>query len=259
MANKDDTKGTTTPSTASSIFSVSSIQAIIKTSGLPGFVLIALVIFMLSGKFKTEHQIVWALLFGASVVWTIVMWISSSRNTNIEHAAAMEKDHSEFSKTLGMQKDILCVIAEHTAEIHSVISGSMSTTHVQILLPVTIDAFKWRLLAVILPAVDDIKKNGVRVFDKESYARTSEIYLDSLLMPYSKQHVFFRDPHVIRQFEKVINLLFMFITNEEFVTLEDTQRMYRALIQKITVVTTETYNVLDDYLDAQYGEGAYPK
>lgn len=260
MAEKEKSNGGTPPNnTASGIFSVSSIQALIKTVGLPGFALIALILMLISGKFEAEHRPIWVLIIGTSAIWTVIMWMNNSKKAGKEHADDMARDHSLFSKGLDSLSNVLCAVAEHTAEIHSVISGSMSTAHVQILLPVTIDAFKWRLLTVIIPAVDDIRKNGVKVFDKDAYSRTSEIYLNSLLMPYSHQHVFFRDSHVLRQFEKVINLLFMFIVCDEFVELEDAQRMYRALLQKITVITTETYNVLDDYLNIQYGEDASPK
>jgi hypothetical protein len=227
------------------------VVAIINLVGMPGLVIVAWVGAILFDKYRSDHLIVWGVLMIVSAVYSMFTFLKAARNNTQEQLYMSTKSRIEQDTQLNRLAELCTEMLKINKEVYATVSVQLSAKHVVVLLPIFIEAFKWKLITTIVPAYDDLVRSG-KNSDMASYMQVSQMYLDTLMMPLIKQHMFFKDAYVEQQFCKCIDSLFLYIQSPEFSDMDVKEKQDRAVIQKINMICGDMYKILNDYLETAY-------
>ena len=239
---KDDMKSVTSPAF---------ILELIHKVGLPGCVILAWLGAIFTDKYKPEHLLVWGALVGASVIYAIFACVKDSGVNFRELSKRNKQDHYEQAKQLHKLAELSIEQLKINKEIYAVIGSQLSVKHLTVLLPIFMEAFKWKVFTTLVPAYDDLTKNN-KTIDISMYLQVSQMYFDAMMLPLVKQHMFFKDAYVEQQFRKCIDEVFVYIQSEEFRDLKTKEKQDRMAIQKINTMFSDIYTALNEYLETMY-------
>ena len=234
-----------------SVTSPTFILEVIHKVGLPGCVILAWLGAIFMEKYRPEHLFMWGSLAGISVIYTIFMCIKDSGINLKDHFKRNKQDHYEQASQLYKLAELSVEQLKINKEIYAVIGSQLSVKHITILLPIFMEAFKWKVFTTLVPAYDDLTK-GSKVLDVSIYLQVSQMYFDAMMLPLVKQHMFFKDVYVEQQFRKCIDEVFVYIQSDEFRELKTKEKQDRMAIQKINTMSSDIYNVLNEYLETMY-------
>ena len=235
----------------SSVTSPTFILELIHKVGLPGCVILAWLGAIFTEKYKPEHLLVWGALIGASVLYAIFTCVKNSGINLKDHFKRNKQDHYEQAKQLHRLAELSIEQLKINKEIYAIIGSQLSVKHITVLLPIFMEAFKWKVFTILVPAYDDLTKSN-KTIDVSVYLQVSQMYFDAMMLPLVKQHMFFKDVYVEQQFRKCIDEVFMYIQSDEFKDLKTKEKQDRMAIQKINTMFSDIYTALNEYLEAMY-------